>query len=106
MKVHKEIPGWEYWYDATNNGGQSWWGMKVDAQGNQLEEAIHHHLKSSLMADITERDKTMTLEQFVKWYVANDATVTDDEVRAEVNKLTDKERDKLRFLLHRLENVQ
>lgn len=105
MKIYRDIPGWEYWYDRTRNGGRSWWGMRVDPEGNQLGEAIYYHLKSSLLAEISERDNQMTLETFLNWYVEKEAAVSDAEVKAELDRLTEKERDKLRFLIHRLENV-
>lgn len=106
MIIYKEIPGWEYWYDASRDGGRSWWGRRIDAEDNQIGEAIHYHHKSDLLSEISERNNEMTLEQFIDWYVENDATASDSEVKAELDKLTEKERDRLRFLIHRLENVQ
>lgn len=50
MKIHKNISGVEYWFDRTNNGGRSWWAIKVDKEGNQIGDAKFAADKKGIIA--------------------------------------------------------
>lgn len=46
MKVYRNIPHVEYWYDRST---QCWWCMNVDDEGNQVGDAANAYTKQEIV---------------------------------------------------------
>lgn len=55
MKVHRDIPGWEYWWDAS---WRTWCAMQVDGQGNQIGDCQYEYTRREIVDLIRVRTPT------------------------------------------------